>query len=146
MLKHTLSINTKLHTAFHDITKEIQDLVTQNNINDGVVIVKTLHTTTAICVNENEEGLIKDKINFLKSLIPEDNYYHHDDFSKRIIPEADKYKRKNAFSHLRALLLGSEATISVDEGKLSLGQWQAIFFVELDGPRDDRKIEVLVCE
>jgi len=144
MIKHTISINTKEHTAFHDITYGIQELITKNNIKEGIVVVKTLHTTTAICVNENEEGLIKDKIKFLKSIIPENSYYHHDDFSKRTIPEADKYKRKNAFSHLRALLLGSEATISVENNKLSLGTWQSIFFVELDGPRDDRKIEILV--
>jgi|SaaInlLV_10m_DNA_2_1039722.scaffolds.fasta_scaffold44157_1 secondary thiamine-phosphate synthase enzyme len=141
MIKHTLSINTNEHTAFHDITKEIQDLISKNNIKEGIAIIRTLHTTSSICISENEEGLIKDKINFLKLIIPEDNHYNHD---TRPIPEADKYKRKNAFSHLRALLLGSEATISVENNKLSLGQWQSIFFVELDGPRDNRKIEVLV--
>lgn len=136
MIKRTLSISTTEHTQFIDITKQIQDLI---NINEGIAVIRTLHTTSGICINENEPGLIKDKINFLKSIIPEDKHYQHDD---REIPKEDKYKRKNGFAHLRAMLLGSDITAYIEKGKLSLGQWQSIFFVELDGPRE-REIEVI---
>jgi secondary thiamine-phosphate synthase enzyme len=67
---------------------------------------------------------------------------------KKIIPERDDYQHdrvdNNAHAHLRSLLLGNSVTLPVRHGKLKLGTWQAIMFVDFDGPRSHRKVEVTV--
>jgi secondary thiamine-phosphate synthase enzyme len=144
MICEKIQLDTSAHTEIHDISKKVQGLLNQRNIKDGLVLVRTLHTTAAVCINENESGLLKDTVAFLERIIPKNDFYNHDDYSKRTIPEEDKYKRANAFSHLRAMLLGSEVVVPVIDGKISLGRWQSIFFVELDGPRKKRNVEVII--
>lgn len=144
MISEQLQLETTKRTAFHDIGELIQNVLAKHKAKTGFVIVRTMHTTGAVVINEKEAGLLKDAEVFLEKLIPDDIFYHHDDFSVRTIEADDEYKRANAFSHLRAMLLGSETVIPFIGGKLSLGRFQSVFFVELDGPRRSRKIEILI--
>lgn len=122
-----IKINTTKKFEIIDITSQINDLI---DIDEGIVNIFTKHSTSAIVVNENESGLIKDFERSLKDLIIEDNNYNHDRIDD------------NAASHLRSFLLSSSETIPVKNSKLNLGTWQSVFFVELDGPRNNRTIEI----
>ena len=90
----------------------------------------TKHSTSAICVNENEKGLLNDFEKVLKDIVKENDNYEHD------------FIDNNAASHIRAFLLGSSETVPIVDGRLDLGTWQSIFFVELDGPRRGRTIDL----
>jgi secondary thiamine-phosphate synthase enzyme len=148
MIRKILHIATTKKTEFHNITKEVQDFVDNTNLKNGIITVRTMHTTSSIYINENEKGILKDIEKLLSKIIPDKDYYHHDDFSKRSKEENDEYgDRKNAYSHLKSMLIGHDVTLAVVNAKLTLGTWQSIFFLELDGPRTDRKIELLAyCE
>lgn len=98
--------------------------VRKSGIENGVCILSTPHTTASISVNENEKGLCKDLLTFLEKLVPPGAGYLHDRIDN------------NADSHIKAMLLGSSKALPIREGKIELGTWQSIFFVELDGPRE----------
>jgi secondary thiamine-phosphate synthase enzyme len=92
-----------------------------------------MHTTLGLAVNENEPLLLADLEAMLKRLAPNDTTYLHDDFALRAnIPSDEPI---NGHAHARQLLLQPAITVLVEEGTLLLGRWQAIFAVELDGPR-----------
>ncbi|MFH1654742.1 MAG: secondary thiamine-phosphate synthase enzyme YjbQ [Pseudomonadota bacterium] len=118
-----------------DITKKIRKICKESGVNNGILSITTQHTTTSIIVNEKCEHLQKDMVNLLKDVVPEAEY-HHDR------QPADL--RSNAHSHLMSMLLGSSVTIPVSEGTLEFGDWQSIFFIELDGPRAKRHVKIKV--
>lgn len=134
--KKSLKINTSSSFQIIDISSDIVAILNQinkeeiNKITNGMVNIFTKHSTSAICVNENEKGLLADLEKVLKDLVKENDNYGHD------------FIDNNAASHLRAFLLGSSETIPIVDGRLDLGTWQSIFFIELDGPRTNRTVEL----
>lgn len=134
-----LLIDTSQHKEYVDVTPHISDWLAVQGIVNGMVLIRTLHTTTSIFINEYEHGFLSDLRIKLQQLIPENVSYEHDDFSKRTNIAPDE--RVNGFAHIQASLLGTQVLIPVREGKLVLGKWQSILFVELDGPRKQRTVE-----
>jgi secondary thiamine-phosphate synthase enzyme len=132
-LHDRLRIDTKRAMEFVDITALVADCVLCSGITDGMVNVQTSHTTTAIVVNEHEPLLHQDMMKLLRRWAPRGDY-RHDDFDSRTVNLAPD-ERVNGHSHARALLLGTSETLNVAGGRIRLGRWQRIFFVELDGPR-----------
>jgi secondary thiamine-phosphate synthase enzyme len=120
-----IEIETGQSTELIDITGKVKEIVKSrsSNVNSGICVVFTRHTTSGIIINENETGLKNDILAFLNELIPKGKGYLHDKIDN------------NAHAHLRAVLLGSSVTIPIEKGDLTLGTWQSIFFVECDGPR-----------
>ncbi len=146
MFSKLLHIKTEKRMEVFNLTREVNEIIKKSKVKNGLICIRTLHTTTAINVNENEPGLMKDLLLYLKKLVPEDVYYHHDDETLRQYESEDEYKRENAFSHIRSLLLGTTVTLPIIAGELTIGQWQSILFFELDGPRRDRKVEIVIME
>lgn len=140
LAKITLQSNDK--QKFYDLNRLVTELISSNDIKNGLVTIRTLHTTTAVIINENEPCLLKDMQIWLEKLVPSTDTYEHDDMNKRVNCLPDE--PKNAQAHLQAALLGHDVSVPVIQGKLSLGQWQSIFFVELDGPRPNRQIEIII--
>ena len=101
---------------------------------EGMVPVQSRHTTAAVLVNENEPLLLQDFEDLLRRWAPPDAHYRHNDLEAREGAPADE--RPNGHSHAQALLLGASVCLNVAEGRLDLGEWQSVFLVELDGPRD----------
>ncbi|WP_010478079.1 secondary thiamine-phosphate synthase enzyme YjbQ [Thermococcus zilligii] len=129
----TIEVPTGERFQIVDITDEVQRKIREGKMKHGIALVFTKHTTTGLMINEPEEGLLQDFKSKMKELIPEGKGYLHDRIDS------------NAHSHLRAgLFLNSELVIPVDGGKLLLGTWQRILFVELDGPRH-REVLVMLC-
>ena len=134
VINKSLKLNSSSKFQIIDITSDIvailNEINNENKINEGIVNIFTKHSTSAICVNENEKGLLNDFEKVLKGLVKEKDNYKHD------------YIDNNAASHIRAFFLGSSETIPIVEGRLDLGTWQSIFFIELDGPRSNRTIDL----
>lgn len=126
---HYLKLNTNKKFEIIDITSEINDLI---DIEEGIVSVFTKHSTSAIVVNENEPGLLKDLEFTLDNLITDKYSYSHDRIDN------------NASSHLKSFLLSSSETIPIKNFKMDLGTWQSVFFIELDGPRSGRTVSLII--
>jgi len=137
-----ISITSVRATQFIDITDRIGALVAASHISQGIVNVQALHTTTAIVVNEHEPLLLTDFEAALGRIVPTDALYRHDDPHLRVVNLAPN-ERRNGHSHCRALLLTPSLSLNIVGGRLVLGRWQRLFFVELDGPRE-RAISTLM--
>ncbi|MEA1944990.1 MAG: secondary thiamine-phosphate synthase enzyme YjbQ [Euryarchaeota archaeon] len=120
-----MDIQTTDHTQLIDITTSLDEEIADTGIETGVLIAYTPHTTTAIIINENEAGLKEDILKLIDTMVPAAKYAH------------DRIDN-NARSHLQAVILGNSACIPIENGRLALGTWQSVFFVELDGPRRRR--------
>jgi secondary thiamine-phosphate synthase enzyme len=140
-----LRVTTRRPTEFLDITDRIDGFVRDAGVRVGHLTVQTLHTTTAVVVNEHEPLLLGDFQAWLERVVPCDAPYRHDDLATRtvnVMPD----ERRNGHAHCRALLLPSSITLNVVQGRLVLGQWQRVFLVELDGPRERELSVVLLGE
>jgi secondary thiamine-phosphate synthase enzyme len=138
----SIHVTTTRLTEFIDLTDRLEKLVTDSGVRFGILNVQTLHTTTAVVVNEHEPLLLTDFESLLEAVAPGDCRYRHDDTTVRTVNVTDT-ERRNGHAHCRALLLPTSACLNVTNGRLLLGRWQRVFFVELDGQRE-REISVVV--
>lgn len=105
-----------------DITAKVKQVVKNAGIESGMCVVFVPHTTAGICVNENTDPDVRtDIVHALKKAVPKDQGFVHDE--------------GNSDAHAQAALIGASQSFIVENGKLLLGKWQAIYFVECDGPR-----------
>lgn len=123
----TIILNTNKNFEIIDITSKINDLI---DIDNGIISVFSRHSTTAIVVNENEQGLLNDLEFTLDNLIGDKFTYQHDRIDD------------NACSHLKSFILSSSECLPIRNSRLDLGTWQSVFFIELDGPRHNRQISL----
>jgi len=123
-------VKSKKSTELIRITDEIRKTVQMTNLKNGIVNVFTLHTTTGITINEDDTKLEDDIARFMVKLVPEDDSYAHHRFFRK-----DGRMAVNAYSHIRASLLGANVTIPLQDGTLVLGSRQNIYLVDLDGPQ-----------
>ena len=132
-MQKEIIISTHAHNELIDITKEIEKIVSESKVKQGLCNVFAMHATAAILINENyDPNVMEDIINALNKIIPEHNNYKHDRIDN------------NAASHIKAAIIGPSETIPIKDGKLLLGTWQSIAFCEFDGPRSDRRIIVKI--
>jgi secondary thiamine-phosphate synthase enzyme len=130
-----IAVTTRQPTEFVDLTERLEQLVRETGLRSGILNVHTLHTTTAVIVNEHEPLLLEDFQAVLEAAAPVYARYRHDDPARRTVNLTDA-ERPNGHAHCRALLLPSSTCLNVTAGRLVLGRWQRVFFVELDGPRE----------
>jgi secondary thiamine-phosphate synthase enzyme len=118
-----ISLKTRKHSEFIDITPSIQDIVRKSGVESGVCHVFIPHTTAGITINENADpDVIRDIIAELDTIVPlEDNYAHTEG---------------NSAAHIKSSMMGCSQTTLIEGGRLSLGTWQSLFFCEFDGPRN----------
>ena len=127
MSSKKLILNSRKNFEIIDITSKINQEI---DIESGIVNIFSKHSTSAIVVNENENGLLKDLELMLSDLVSDKYSWEHDRIDN------------NAKSHLKSFLLSSSETIPISNGKLDLGTWQSVFFIELDGPRNNRTVDL----
>jgi secondary thiamine-phosphate synthase enzyme len=121
-----------------NITDRVNEVVRKSGISDGMVHLQSLHTTTAVFINEWQDALLHDVRNFLEEVVDRNEYYRHND------PEHSDCERRNADSHLRGMLMGQTLILQVRNATVLLGTWQSIILAEFDGPRS-RSLAVQVC-
>jgi secondary thiamine-phosphate synthase enzyme len=124
-----LEYTTRQRTEFVNLTEPVEKLISESGIHDGIVVVQSLHSTAAVFVNEWQNALLDDVRALLEQAVSADAPWRHND------PRYSDCDRGNAASHLRALLLGPSAVLSVRGGRIVRGIWQSIILAELDGPR-----------
>ncbi len=135
-MRVVLEIPTKSEQGLVDITSEVGDVVTNSEVEYGLVNVYVRGATAAIMIQENWDNSVqRDTISLLSKLIPK-GVWEHD------------LQDGNGDSHLKAGLIGPSETIPVSDSKMMLSTWQNIFLCEFDGPRSIREIvvSVLRCE
>jgi secondary thiamine-phosphate synthase enzyme len=120
-----------------NITDRINDIVRKSGIRDGIVHLQSLHTTTAVFLNEWQDALLKDVRSFLEDLVARERPWRHND------PAHSDCDRRNADSHLRGMLLGQSLSLQVRNASVLLGTWQSIVLADFDGPRS-RSLSVQV--
>ncbi len=133
----TLVLGTNARVQLKNITHEIAEVVAQTAIRDGLVQISSLHTTAGLMLNEVQDALLDDVLTMFEQVVPRGVYYKHND------PEHSDCDRKNADSHLRAVIVGHCLSIPVENGRLKLGTWQQVLFTEFDGP-NTRRLHVQV--
>ena len=127
----TRKLTTNARNQFLEITSEVQEIVTASGIASGICIVYCPHTTAGITIQENADpDVVHDMLLWLERTIP----YKQQGF---------RHAEGNSDSHLKASLIGSSATLLVEDGQLVLGTWQGVYFCEFDGPRS-RSVHVKV--
>ena len=120
-----------------NITDRINEIVRKSGIRDGLVHLQSLHTTTAVFINEWQDALLHDVRSFLDEVVCRENAWRHND------PRYSDCERKNADSHLRGMLMGQSLCLQVRNSTVLLGTWQSIILAEFDGPRS-RSMSILV--
>lgn len=128
--QYNFEISTENKLELIDITEKINDFLKKSKIKNGIINISVPHSTAAIMVEEKEKGLIEDITSKIKSFFPDYVEYKHN--------KADN----NAASHLASGFLGQNRTLPVKDNRILKGNWQNIFFIELDGPRKDRKVHL----
>lgn len=117
------------------ITPEIEQIVAGSGIEDGFALVSAMHITAGIIVNDNESGLHADIWEWLEELAPaRPGYRHH------------RTGEDNADAHLKRILVHHQAIIPVTKGRLDLGPWERVFYLEADGMRKKRVVVKIMGE
>jgi secondary thiamine-phosphate synthase enzyme len=116
----TIDVKSRTREQMIDVTEEVAELA--KGLKSGVIWLHCPHTTAALTVQENSDpALRRDYLDHLAKLVPQPGFRHSEG---------------NADAHIKASLIGTTQPVIVEDGQLVLGQWQAIYFVEFDGPRD----------
>jgi secondary thiamine-phosphate synthase enzyme len=113
----TFNFSTKGEVEFVDLTSRVLGVVSKSGVRNGLVHVFAPHATGILVLTENEPGLLSDLKRWLEGVVPKARNYEHP---------------SNAHSHLRSVLLSSEKTLPVVDGRVQLGTWQSLLFVETD--------------
>ena len=118
-------ITTRKRQEMIDISHLVADDLKNGDFIDGLCVVFVTHTTAALTINENADpDVTRDMLAKLKQLVPENDGYRH--------------LEGNSDAHILSTLIGCSLNIPVEHGKMILGTWQGLYFVELDGPRQRR--------
>jgi secondary thiamine-phosphate synthase enzyme len=124
MVKY-INVRSRQRTEFIDITSRVEEELREAGIQSGVCYIYVPHTTAGVTINEGADPSVQRDIQYMLSkLVPQDEGYHH--------------MEGNADAHIKSTLVGASEYVLIDEGKLVLGTWQAIYFCEFDGPRHRR--------
>jgi secondary thiamine-phosphate synthase enzyme len=126
----TVQVKSSRRREMIDVTGLIARAVAEAGVESGVAVAFVPHTTAGITINENADPDVqRDLLSHLEKLVPERGSWRHSE--------------GNSDAHVQASIIGSSVAIIVENGRLVLGTWQAVFFCEFDGPRS-RKLVVKV--
>ena len=122
MITREIQFKTKARNELVDITPQVEEVVTESGVAEGICVIVVPHTTAGVTINENADPSVKaDIIAKMDELVPARDQYSH--------------QEGNADAHIKAALVGTSESILVRGGQLALGTWQGVFFCEFDGPR-----------
>jgi secondary thiamine-phosphate synthase enzyme len=127
---HKLSVRTTSRVEMVDITGQIQELVRQSGVEEGVCHLFEAHTTAGLTINENADPSVQADILMVLNRIISDQ-------------EAYRHLEGNSPAHIKASLMGAQLSVLVSHGRLLLGTWQGIYLCEFDGPRT-RKVHIKI--
>ncbi len=119
---YKVNVNTGKRCAMIDITAEVQKIVTESGVEDGICMVYIPHTTAAVTINENADpDVVRDMLYELDKIVPYSDGYKHFE--------------GNSAAHIKSSMFGFSENVIIDSGRLLLGRWQGIYLCEFDGAR-----------
>ncbi len=130
----TIALNTKGFSDIRDITHDVDMITDRSGIKNGLVTVFCAGSTGSVTTIEYETGVLRDLRKAIERVAPSDTPYEHD----------RRWGDGNGFSHVRAALMKPSLTVPLIDGKLALGTWQQIVFIDFDNKKRERKILVHV--
>jgi secondary thiamine-phosphate synthase enzyme len=122
-----ITLQSKKSREVFNITSQVKAAMEKSGFREGIILVTSLHSNSAIIVNDDEVGFLEDLDTWLDELAPVRHDYKHQ----------GRFESNTAV-HLQSLLLHHQVLVSFNEGRLELGPWQFVQFVELDGLRPKR--------
>ena len=137
-LTEELWMNVPQRRAIVSIHRDVERLVTQSGVQDGLALINAMHITASVFINDNESGLHHDYDKWLEELEPFDpspDRYHH-----------NRTGEDNADAHHKRQIMGREVVVAITAGKLHLGPWEHIFYYEFDGRRKKRVLIKIIGE
>ncbi|MGH2698703.1 MAG: YjbQ family protein [Actinomycetota bacterium] len=147
MKAHTVykTFNTNERREFVRITDEVAAAVEQSGVQEGMVLVSAMHITAAVWINDDEPGIQADALEWLDKVAPPSWKEPANQVAEALSPDPGDYRHHrggedNGDAHLKNLLVHHQVIVPITEGKLDLGPWQAIFYVEFDGRRNKRLV------
>ena len=132
-----MTFHTDKRFKLINITPEIEKIVRESAVNEGICLVNSMHITSSIFINDTEIGLLQDFEKWLENLAPHaptEQYLHNDT------------GEDNADAHLKRQIMGRETVIAITKGKLDFGPWEQIFYGEFDGCRNKRILVKVIGE
>jgi secondary thiamine-phosphate synthase enzyme len=128
-----IEVSTRGRQAFHDITSEVQALVSRSGVQDGLCFIFCRHTTAGLTLNENWDPTVQHDIGVgLDAISPKRPEYRHGE--------------GNSPAHLKSSLVGAAQFVPVADGRLVLGTWQGVYLAEFDGPRRRQVLVKVVAD
>ncbi|MEM0453234.1 MAG: secondary thiamine-phosphate synthase enzyme YjbQ [Sulfolobales archaeon] len=127
-----LHLSTRKKIEVVRITELVNHVVRESGINTGIVTVFVPHATATIVINEFEPRLSEDYVEWIRRYIPVDAGWKHDEIDD------------NAYAHIASAIIGPGKIIPLKDGRLVFGTWQEIMLLELDGPRNLRRIIIQI--
>lgn len=126
-----ISVSTHQHTEFIEIGREVQNVVKELGVKEGICLIFAPHTTAGITINEGADpDVTRDIMMELEKAVPwRDVDYQHNE--------------GNSAAHIKSSIIGASEMVIVEDGRIVLGTWQSIYFCEFDGPRH-RKVYVKI--
>ena len=137
-LRQELWFNLPQRRGFLNITQQVQSLVTQSGVMEGLCLVNAMHITASVYINDDEPGLLKDYDEWLEKLAPFDaspDRYRH-----------NRTGEDNADAHMKRQIMGREVVVAITRGELDFGPWEQIFYGEFDGRRRKRVLVKIIGE
>ncbi len=126
----TLYIKSSKKTEMIDITRDVCNVICEQDVSNGLAIIFTPHTTAAITINENADpDVCLDIVKGMNKLVPLQDSYQH--------------LEGNSAAHIKSSLFGVSETLIINNGEAVLGTWQGIYFCDFDGPRQ-RQVQIKV--
>jgi secondary thiamine-phosphate synthase enzyme len=135
---HYLKIHLPQERGFLNLTRQVEDAVRESGVQEGLVLVNSMHITSSVFINDNESGLHHDFMKWLEELAPfnpSPEVYHH-----------NRTGEINADAHLKRTIMGREVVVAITRGRLDFGPWEQIFYGEFDGRRDKRVLIKIIGE
>lgn len=121
----TIEVQSRRRLEMIDITAEVRRALRELQVQDGLAVIFTPHTTAAVTINENADPDVQhDLLEFFSRRVPAEEYFLHGE--------------GNSPAHILSSVIGAAETIIVADGAPLLGTWQGIYFCECDGPRRRR--------
>ena len=132
-----LTFNIASRRGFVNITPQVEEAIRESGIQEGLLLVNSMHITSSVFINDDESGLHRDYDQWLERLAPHEpvDQYHHNDTGE-----------DNADAHMKRQVMGREVVVAITDGQLDFGTWEQIFYGEFDGRRKKRVLVKIIGE
>lgn len=133
--REELWFQTRERREYLNITSQVERVVQQSGIQEGLVLVNAMHITASVYINDDEAGLLHDYEQFLERLVPQTGAYRH-----------NLTGEDNGDAHIKRQIMGREVVVAITKGALDFGPWEQIFYAEFDGRRRKRVLVKVIGE